>query len=33
MDWIDLAQLRDKWRNESGEEPSGSYRAGYFLHS
>ena len=34
MDWIGLAQDRDRWRNacECGNEPSGSVKCGEFLH-
>jgi hypothetical protein len=33
MDWIDLAQGRDKWGGtcECGNEPSGSVKCGEFL--
>jgi len=33
MDWIELAQDRDRWRGicEGGNEPSGSIKCGEFL--
>ena len=33
MDWVELAQDRDKWRGlcECGNEPSGSIKCGEFL--
>jgi hypothetical protein len=33
MDWIDLAQVRERWRGacECGNEPSGSIKCGEFL--
>jgi hypothetical protein len=33
MDWIDMAQDRDRWRGccECGNEPSGSIKRGEFL--
>jgi hypothetical protein len=33
MDWIELAQDRDRWRGfcECGNEPSGSIKCGEFL--
>jgi hypothetical protein len=33
MDWIELAQDRDRWRalGECGNEPSGSIKCGAFL--
>ena len=33
MDWIELAQDRDRWRAlfKSGNEPSGSIKCGEFL--
>jgi hypothetical protein len=32
MDWIELAQYRDRWRaGECGNEPSGSIKCGEFL--
>jgi hypothetical protein len=33
MDWIDLAQYRDRWQGscDCGDEPSGSIKCGVFL--
>jgi hypothetical protein len=33
MDWIDMAQDRDRWHGccECGNEPSGSMKSGEFL--
>jgi hypothetical protein len=34
MDWINVAQYRDRWRTcECGNEPSGSIKCGDFLRS
>jgi len=31
MDWIELAQDKERWRCECGNEPSGSIKCGEFL--
>jgi hypothetical protein len=31
MDWIDLAQDRNRWTCEYGDEPSGSIKYGEFV--
>jgi hypothetical protein len=31
MDWIGLAQDRDRWRSNGGNEPSGTIKCGEFL--
>ena len=35
MNWIDLVQKKHSWRDtcQCGNDPSGSYNAGYFLNS